>query len=395
MAKDIIGSLVKGTIDRPLGSAHPDYPDLIYTVNYGYVDGAIAGDGEEQDVYVLGTEKPLETFAGKVIAIYHRTNDDEDKWIVSLDGKNYTDEEILSAIRFQEQYFEGRLLRQDESSVTETENGNLDRIRNMNIIIKKIETEEEINGKGYVHWKSWHEAYPGIVAKSYLDKMTLEKCQKIAHSGIDNNWIAKDGDDVVGFITFGNCRDEDLADAGEIFAIYVLEKYYGSGLGYLLMEKALEELGDRGKIALWVFKDNPRAIRFYRRFGFKSDQEERVFLLDEPAETIRMVLDRNATDEDDAPKKKKERFFRLISNQVRFGCGYRTVQERRQYFAFHGSFNRNDDYFVNAEISEEEFEEIEREYPETVCADRQTAESFREKYIEGHRILLEGWNKLL
>ncbi|SHJ26032.1 inorganic diphosphatase [Pseudobutyrivibrio xylanivorans] len=107
----IIGTIVKGHIDRPLGSAHPDYPDMIYPINYGYVDDVFAADGEEQDVYVFGTNEPIETFEGKVIAVYHRTNDNEDKWIVSLDGTDYSDEDILSAIEFQEQYFEGELLR--------------------------------------------------------------------------------------------------------------------------------------------------------------------------------------------------------------------------------------------------------------------------------------------
>ena len=31
-------------------------------------------------------------------------------------------------------------------------------------------TDEEIKGKAYVHWKSWHEAYVGIVSQEYLDK---------------------------------------------------------------------------------------------------------------------------------------------------------------------------------------------------------------------------------
>ena len=109
--QDIIGKTVKGIIDRPLGSSHPDYPDLIYLVNYGYVEGVIAGDDESQDVYVLGTDKPLKIFEGKVIAIYHRFNDVEHKWIVSLNGYDYSDEEILKAIHFQEQYFEGELIR--------------------------------------------------------------------------------------------------------------------------------------------------------------------------------------------------------------------------------------------------------------------------------------------
>lgn len=102
---------VKGKIDRPIGSAHPRHPEMIYPINYGYVEGIIAGDGENQDAYVLGTDEPLFDFEGKVIAVYHRFNDAEDKWIVSLDGKDYSDEEILNAIHFQEQYFEGELIR--------------------------------------------------------------------------------------------------------------------------------------------------------------------------------------------------------------------------------------------------------------------------------------------
>ena len=107
----IIGKSVKGIIDRPTGSSHPRHPEMIYPINYGLVEGIMAQDGDEQDVYVLGTDEPIKSFEGKVIAVYHRLNDVEDKWIVSIDKKNYTDEEILKMIDFQEQYFKGRLLR--------------------------------------------------------------------------------------------------------------------------------------------------------------------------------------------------------------------------------------------------------------------------------------------
>ena len=107
----IIGKTVRGMIDRPIGSRHPRYPDMIYPVNYGYVDGVFAPDGAEQDVYVLGTDKPLSVFSGTVIAVYHRFHDVEDKWIVSLNGSDYPDDEILRKIRFQEQYFDGELIR--------------------------------------------------------------------------------------------------------------------------------------------------------------------------------------------------------------------------------------------------------------------------------------------
>mgnify|MGYP002511830009 FL=1 len=107
----IIGKIVKGTVDKPLGSTHPRHKEMVYPINYGYVDGVFAKDGAEQDVYLFGTEKPLKTFEGKVIAVWHRFDDVEDKWIVSLDGKDFTDEKILGDISFQEQFFYGKLYR--------------------------------------------------------------------------------------------------------------------------------------------------------------------------------------------------------------------------------------------------------------------------------------------
>jgi len=105
----ILGKKVAGKIDRPLGSRHPKHPDIVYPINYGYVEGIPGGDGDAQDVYVFGAEKPLSRFEGKVIRVYHRFNDTEDKWIVSLDGSDISDEKILGDIAFQEQFFYGKL----------------------------------------------------------------------------------------------------------------------------------------------------------------------------------------------------------------------------------------------------------------------------------------------
>lgn len=97
-------------MDRPLGSKHPDW-DLIYEVNYGYVPNTISGDGEELDCYVLGVDKPLDSFTGKCIAIIHRTNDNDDKLIIVPDGMNFTDEEIRNLTNFQEKYFKSIIIR--------------------------------------------------------------------------------------------------------------------------------------------------------------------------------------------------------------------------------------------------------------------------------------------
>lgn len=101
----MIGEKVKVIIDRPLGTYHPKHKDIFYTVNYGYVEGVIASDGEEQDAYVLGVDKPLKEFKGVILAIVHRFNDVEDKWIVVPEGIIFSQEEIIKQVEFQEKFF--------------------------------------------------------------------------------------------------------------------------------------------------------------------------------------------------------------------------------------------------------------------------------------------------
>ena len=105
----VLGKTVRGAVDRPLGSAHPRHPELVYPVNYGYVDGVTGGDGAPQDAYILGADRPLARFEGTVIGVLHRLNDCEDKWVVSVNGASFSREAILDAIAFQEQYFMGEL----------------------------------------------------------------------------------------------------------------------------------------------------------------------------------------------------------------------------------------------------------------------------------------------
>ena len=101
----MIGSTVTVIVDRPLGTYHPKHKDIFYTVNYGYIPGIIAPDGEEQDAYILGIDTPIAEFTGKVIAVIHRLDDVEDKWVVAPEGVSFTKEEIARQVAFQEQYF--------------------------------------------------------------------------------------------------------------------------------------------------------------------------------------------------------------------------------------------------------------------------------------------------
>lgn len=108
--KDFLGKIVKVKMDRPMGSKHPKHR-FIYPVNYGFIPNTISGDGEELDAYVLGEFKPLDEFEGKVIAIIHRTNDDDDKLVVCNENREFTNEQIDALTEFQERFFEHEIIR--------------------------------------------------------------------------------------------------------------------------------------------------------------------------------------------------------------------------------------------------------------------------------------------
>ncbi|NLG81905.1 MAG: GNAT family N-acetyltransferase [Bacilli bacterium] len=57
---------------------------------------------------------------------------------------------------------------------------------------------------------------------------------------------------VVGFASYGICRDDDLVNTGEIFAMYVLRVYQKQGIDKQLMNACLEALKDINKLVVWV-----------------------------------------------------------------------------------------------------------------------------------------------
>lgn len=160
----------------------------------------------------------------------------------------------------------------------------------MQITIKKMETEKEIKGKAFVHFKSWQEAYSGIVEQVFLDKKTINKCLETAINAKENTIIAKEGDRVVGFVQYGKYSYGDLKNAGEILALYVLADYYGKRIGYRLMQEAMQYLSGYSQIALFVIKGNQRAIDFYTRYGFHFDGQEGMSQVG--VTVARMVLER-------------------------------------------------------------------------------------------------------
>ena len=110
LIRDYLGKSVTVTIDRPIGFHHVTKGiHLDYTVNYGFLPGVTGGDGEEQDVYILGVAQPLETSAGKIIGVVRRNDDNEDKFVAAPEGMIFTAEQIEKEIHFVEKYFDSRI----------------------------------------------------------------------------------------------------------------------------------------------------------------------------------------------------------------------------------------------------------------------------------------------
>ena len=163
----------------------------------------------------------------------------------------------------------------------------------MELVIKRMESAEEIRGKAFVHWKSWQESDAGIVDPGYLSRLTLDKCEELALRFPESVLVAKDGERVVGFAAAGAYRAEDGAatDEGEVYALYVLEAYQKQKIGYALMRRALSMLAGCRAATVWVLADNKKAIRFYERVGFRADGAEKELVLGAPVRVLRMAME--------------------------------------------------------------------------------------------------------
>lgn len=150
------------------------------------------------------------------------------------------------------------------------------------VIEVRAAVPEDALGAARVHVRSWQSAYRGLIDQDYLDSLEPEVWAArytFGRRGLQpSTLVAVDGATICGLVTTGLCRDKDLANFGELLAIYVDPEHMSTGVGRLLIAAARERLRRVGvtSAALWVLDGNVRARRFYERDGWRFDGARRT-----------------------------------------------------------------------------------------------------------------------
>jgi GNAT superfamily N-acetyltransferase len=119
--------------------------------------------------------------------------------------------------------------------------------------------------------ETWRAAYVGVMPQIVLDSLDVGEGetwwrQAVVAEGYAA-FVAERDRQPIGFASVGSCRD--AVDTGELYAIYVRPQSWGTGAGLALMDAAVDWLAARWPEAvLWVAEENPRARRFYERYGW-------------------------------------------------------------------------------------------------------------------------------
>ena len=263
-----LGKNVNIKIDRKLGSRHPKH-GFMYMLNYGFVPNTISGDNEELDAYLIDEFEPVDEAVGKVIAVIHRVNDDDDKLVVSKNGKNYSDDAIRALTEFQEKYFESEIIRvkkevvDSDIVIKEYDDKYLEDIKNL-----LVELEEYIVSVDEDNLDRLH--------NDYRDKMALIDLELINKNN-GKCYIALDNDKVVGLIMgiISKYDEYDYLDykcpkRGEVMELVVSSKARHNGIGQQLIN-AMEDyfiFQECEYVLVDVFAYNDTAIKFYSKNGY-------------------------------------------------------------------------------------------------------------------------------
>ena len=155
--------------------------------------------------------------------------------------------------------------------------------------------EADAESLGRVHAVCWHETYDQLLSAAALEQLQPARLaamwRRFSSQGPSHRQVAAlvDGE-IVGFAGSGPARDDDKPAPMELYFIYLLDSFHGTGIGQQLFDAVV----DPGPSYLWVAEDNPRAHSFYKRNGYAPDgQEQDQEVLGEQLHEVRLVRPRS------------------------------------------------------------------------------------------------------
>lgn len=148
----------------------------------------------------------------------------------------------------------------------------------------RIATSADAEQIADLHVRAWQYAYRGQVPDAFLASLSVSDRIQAWQTWFGDargscTWAAEAEGRVVGFVSAGPSRDEDVEiGTGEVYAIYIETDHLGSGLGSRLFETAIDWLRSNrfSRATLWVLDSNSRARRFYEKAGWAPDGATKV-----------------------------------------------------------------------------------------------------------------------
>lgn len=134
------------------------------------------------------------------------------------------------------------------------------------IIIRRAKVEDAVE-ISRVHVESWRTTYPGIVPNEFLATLKESDREPVWREQLTRAgeiYVANLDGEVVGFIAGGPIREAVQAYDAELYAIYLLQRAQGQGIGTSLLKELVASLIEKRfqSMLVWVLEKNP-ATHFY------------------------------------------------------------------------------------------------------------------------------------